>query len=456
MSDTRRLTYTVEEAAVLLGISRAKAYDCVHTGQLKAIRLGRRIVVPVAALVELLGCDVQPPSAGTSSEERTRAEAEASLERLVDAQLLETPGPGRYRFHDLLRLFARDRAELEDGEGPCDAALDRALGWYLAVTERADALLGPGGRAGSPGSPGSGEAEGVVLGDRAGALEWLEAERDNLVAAARQAAVLAPAPVASVAWRLSYALFRFFYLRKHWADWQAVCEAAVLAARRSGNRAAEAAPRNNLGIICLEQRRYEDALACFGESLEIRRQLGDRLGEAKVLCNFGCVYREQGRFDEALVSHEQSLAIFRELGDRHREAGSFHNLGNVYRELGQFGKALECFGGALTICRALGDRDQEARVLRDLGNLYRGLGRLDEAIASFERACQICRDLGNRHVEALALADLGSAVEVVRGPEAARACWRQALEKLLALGVPEADDVARLMAGANQELRRAL
>jgi single-strand DNA-binding protein len=56
-----RLTYSVDEAASLLGISRAKAYECVRTGQLRAVQLGRRFVVPAAALDGLLGLS-DPPS----------------------------------------------------------------------------------------------------------------------------------------------------------------------------------------------------------------------------------------------------------------------------------------------------------------------------------------------------------------------------------------------------------
>jgi excisionase family DNA binding protein len=50
-----KLTFTVTEAALLLGISRTTAYECVHRGQLPALFLGRRIVVTGAALEHLLG-----------------------------------------------------------------------------------------------------------------------------------------------------------------------------------------------------------------------------------------------------------------------------------------------------------------------------------------------------------------------------------------------------------------
>lgn len=49
-----RLTVTVNEAAALLGISRAKAYECVHAGDIPALRLGRRMVIPMKVISTLL------------------------------------------------------------------------------------------------------------------------------------------------------------------------------------------------------------------------------------------------------------------------------------------------------------------------------------------------------------------------------------------------------------------
>ena len=54
MSNEHRLTYTVEEAAGVLGISRGLAYELVKSGDIPAVRLGRRLVVPRSALASLL------------------------------------------------------------------------------------------------------------------------------------------------------------------------------------------------------------------------------------------------------------------------------------------------------------------------------------------------------------------------------------------------------------------
>ena len=54
-----------------------------------------------------------------------------ALETLVDANLLESPAPDWYRFHDLLRVYATERAEAEEPEAGGPRRSARLLGWYL-------------------------------------------------------------------------------------------------------------------------------------------------------------------------------------------------------------------------------------------------------------------------------------------------------------------------------------
>jgi len=54
MTEVERLTLSVYEAARVLGISRTTAYECVRTGELPAVRLGRRLVIPKSAISDLL------------------------------------------------------------------------------------------------------------------------------------------------------------------------------------------------------------------------------------------------------------------------------------------------------------------------------------------------------------------------------------------------------------------
>ena len=55
LHDDGRLTWTVTEAAQLLGISRASAYEAAHRGELPIRVIGRRMLVPRVALLRLLG-----------------------------------------------------------------------------------------------------------------------------------------------------------------------------------------------------------------------------------------------------------------------------------------------------------------------------------------------------------------------------------------------------------------
>ena len=62
-SNTKAHTMTVTETATMLGISRSSAYECVRTGSIPSIRLGRRIVIPKQAIVNIL--DVASPVPAT-------------------------------------------------------------------------------------------------------------------------------------------------------------------------------------------------------------------------------------------------------------------------------------------------------------------------------------------------------------------------------------------------------
>jgi DNA-binding SARP family transcriptional activator/tetratricopeptide (TPR) repeat protein len=362
------------------------------------------------------------------------------LERLVDAQLLQTPAPGRYRFHDLLRLYAREQAWAGEDEPGRQAALTRALGWYLAGVACADALLAPAGlHADRPG-----DEPGVVFANRQAALGWLEAERANLVAAAGQAATHPAASIAQVAWQLGDALWRFFDLRSHWADWQAVCEAAQQAAERTGNLPTVARALGNLGIVHGQQRHYRRAVDCLERCRAICRQVADRRTEGRTLNDLGNVYRVQGRYQQALSCYEQSLVLRRAVGDRHGEGKVLNNLGDIYRLQGRYQEALDCYQRDLVICRQLGDARGEAVTVANLGHLYRAQGRYREALGYYEQSLAICRQVADRLAEANALWGLGGAVAAVQGPAAARAHWTAALGIFESLGAPHTDEVQGL------------
>lgn len=83
----------------------APAYRRLPPDQARAFRLPALADGPdlsLATAAALLGLDRCDPS------------VEPLPDSLVDSALLESPAPGRYRYHDLVRLYARHRAEAED------------------------------------------------------------------------------------------------------------------------------------------------------------------------------------------------------------------------------------------------------------------------------------------------------------------------------------------------------
>jgi len=62
-----RQTLTVEEAGRLLGISRNSAYEAARRGELPAIRIGKRLIVPRAALEKLLGAPIDGERPGEAA-----------------------------------------------------------------------------------------------------------------------------------------------------------------------------------------------------------------------------------------------------------------------------------------------------------------------------------------------------------------------------------------------------
>jgi DNA-binding SARP family transcriptional activator/tetratricopeptide (TPR) repeat protein len=386
--------------------------------------LDRAAAQAFSLLGVLNGPDVSLPVAARLLD-RPQQVAEQVLERLADAHLLETPTPGRYRLHDLLRLYTRELARELHPEPERAAALQRAIGLYVATAWRTLSLLRPGDHRLTRADDRWREG-GLELADDTAALSWLEAERANLLAAVQQAAATPGVP-AAMAIQLAQALFGFYLVRNYCEDWVLVNQAALDAACRMGDRAARAQAHNDLGVANTRLGRYEQAEACHHQALAIRRELGDRHGQAASLSNVSAIHAWQGRHAEAVACLQESLAIDRELGDRQGEAISLSGLGEAYERQGLHDQAVACLQESLAILRQLGDRQMLAVTLGNLGEAYERQGRSERAVACQQESLAIRRELGDRHGEAISLNALGVAHRRQGRHERALACHQESL-----------------------------
>src|SRR5580692_11396281 len=150
-----------------------------------------------------------------------------ALETLVDAHLLESKSPDRYKFHDLLRVYSSERAVADLPEQTRNAAIARLLEWYMRTADAAGTAVAPD-RYDIPLAPG-GAAPPLSFGTAEDALAWYDGERVNLVAATRQAA---ESGLHEIAWRLPAPLFQLFNSRGNWTDGIAANRVALQSARQ--------------------------------------------------------------------------------------------------------------------------------------------------------------------------------------------------------------------------------
>nr|MDT0659055.1 BTAD domain-containing putative transcriptional regulator [Micromonospora sp. DSM 115978] len=324
-------------------------------------------------------------------------DAERWLERLVDARLLESPAPGRYRLHDLLRIFARDLAQREPSTAT-HAALHRLFGWYVATTWRGFQVLRPADSRPAPALAVA--AEAPPFADADAALRWLERERANLVVAVCQAAGTAVGEHAAVAPQLARALFAFFHVRGYLRDWIKVNEIALAVARRTGDELGQAFACRDLGAAHETRGQYRRAQRYLEEGLARYTGIGDRPGRAACLNGLGLVHDSLGELPAAVARLEQALALSQELGDRHSQGISLNNLGGVYLKLGWADRAVDVSVRALEIFRRTGNRRSQGASLTHLGQAHHRLGDRSAALASCEEGLAIFRELGDRRGEA--------------------------------------------------------
>jgi DNA-binding SARP family transcriptional activator/Tfp pilus assembly protein PilF len=404
---------------------RAQPVDAKQMFRLAALPTGPDISVPAAAAL-----------AATS-----HAEARSLLEALAGTHLVEEHTPGRYRFHDLLRIYAAEVAGADESDAARATAIHRVLTWYLHTAEAANRRLEPARRP-TPLGTAPPRCQPLPFATYQQALSWCDAEHENLIAAIRQAAA---AGHDDIGWKLPVTLFMYFTLRRRWADLRATMTIAVTCAIRCGDQHGVAWTTDCLGHAYLQLRHHEEALRCYRLTLSTHRQIGDRRGECAALNNLGCSYEVTGQHAYAARCYEQALAIARDSGNRYGEAIALSNLGEAYHHLGQLSASLDSYTRSLTIIRETGGPQKEGQALHQLAAALLAAGQYEQAEEAYREALVVRRQAGDRHGEAETLRAAGDLLQHLGRAANAHACWLRALAAFEELGDPQADELrARL------------
>jgi len=328
-------------------------------------------------------------------------EAADLADELCDAHLLQVvdtaDGQPRFRFHDLLRAFARERLEAEPDDAEQAEALERVLGAYLTLAMRADAGFSAANSAVWDRPPDNAVPE-QYLGDLSTApLPWFAAERANLLRIIDQAC---QRQQWRPAWQLASAMWQFLEVTGRWSDWSTAYGLALEAARRSGDVIAEASCLRLLGRLELNRGDTNAAAAQLEQSFERLAGAGYLHGECMTRKDMSVVERLRDRHHVSSELLLVALDGFRQLDEHYWVAITRRELGIEYRFLHQAEEAEQNFADAIRELAGLGEELQEAQTRFELGVLHRQRGDWIAAQESFDWAAPVVERLGARGLKA--------------------------------------------------------
>jgi tetratricopeptide (TPR) repeat protein/transcriptional regulator with XRE-family HTH domain len=350
--------------------------------------------------------------------------AKTQLEGLFDHYLLAEPARDRYRFHDLIREYARQLADTDPADERAEA-VGRLLDYYLYTVDAASRQLRRGADAGKVTKSKHVKPEHAPeISGRPEALAWLSAERLNLHAVAGSAAAHGkPAHAAAI----PAAMHTFLRSQGHWEQAMTLHHSAIEVAREIGTKQAEARALTDLGDMQYLTDDYQGAEASLRMALHMCTELEDRLGQADALRELGAVQLARGEHDAAGESLARALEKYMSLSDLIGEADALRELGAVQQARGRYQEATASLDRALALYRKLGDRLGEADALSDTGTVRLACGDYDGAARSQQEALGLYQVLGDRLGEANALTYLGTVQQMSGAHDDAKASLDQAV-----------------------------
>lgn len=390
---------SLSSMAVDLSDSRSRLAELSYQGDAvaSAFQLSYQRLEPEPALIFRLlpvspGPDVSTQSAAVLAG-LDKAAARLALRDLAQANLLMYgSSDGRWRLHDLIRLFADEQGRAHAADDHRNEAtrrlLDHFLGTATAATQRLTALAG---------------VDVPEFPDGGAALAWLDAERSCLVAAVALAKESGQEKVAA---QLALAPATYFEQERRFDDALATATAARDIGYDLGDQATEASALASLVMTYQGLRRFDEAIDAGRQAAQMFKEASNQVGQAAALTNLGGALQQVRKFDEAVGVLRQASEIYHEVGNSYTEAVVLINLGGAQRGAGRSTQAIIALQTAANLFKQYGDRRRQAVALTSLSGVLFDVAHYDEAITSLNEAATICNEIGDRHGEGEALLNL--------------------------------------------------
>ncbi|MEU5369168.1 BTAD domain-containing putative transcriptional regulator [Streptomyces sp. NPDC005951] len=413
--------------------------------------------------------------------------AEDLLEALVDTSLVESAAPGRYRYHDLVRLYARACAERDERAVERESALSRLLDFYLATAAGVYALERPGDRLVD--HLARVDRPGLVFQQRGPALDWIHAEAECVLACAHQCTdsaslrraadlllaakdlpesgansrryeVAAQAVLAAAVrtgdvhaeGRARTALTNVFHFAGRFDEAEEEAEQAMALSEANEDPVPGGYAANTRGFIAVYQGRYAEAEKYLQVAIASFRSDGNWPSEASALCNLSRAQLAMGRTGGAVALARQGVDIYDRQGLSLRLANGRYALGIALTQAGELDEALTQLSEALGIFHESRQPLWEGMTHFRLAELHLLAGRSAQAAAHAEQAIAL-RGIGGEWRRATVLTVLGKALKLLGQVDRGHACWVEALTIFENHGSQEAVEVRALLSPQRMDQR---
>ncbi|WP_436736904.1 NB-ARC domain-containing protein [Streptomyces sp. BBFR102] len=339
---------------------------------------------------------------------------EAALGDLMTSHLVVSVGPGRdgaapagpphrFRMHDLARAHAAGEAAALPGEA-ARSLLRTVTAFYTEAVAHADRALGDRFRLQAPPArplTGLGFADGAFSGEGQ-ALDWLDAERGNVLAVVRAAA---REGLHDAVWRICESLWPLFHERARYADSLEAHPLGIEAARWENRPDAEIRMRNQLARAHRALGDLDRAAAELRAGEPLLERVEDARLHGMLAETGGLVALAQGRTADARDRFTASLAANTERGDQHGVVVQSYHLADAVRADGDHGEARRLLSGALRLARETGDEAMVPKLTLLTARVHADAGQVAEAVAAATDAAERAgaRGLTSKVREALEL-----------------------------------------------------
>jgi tetratricopeptide (TPR) repeat protein len=379
---------------------------------------------PAAKLFRLLGVHPGPDIDGYACDALMGTSSRELLNELIGAHLLVEHAPGRFRFHDLLRAYATERAAQEKYVSERAEGIERFLDFTSRLAVLADLTIQPC-RDGVVRVPDDELRVGFpAITTYADAIDWFVAETPTLLAQIRFAAEHG---YAGQARHLAWACTTYLRRSGRWQERAMVHRTALAVTRRSGDQAGLVAVLRHLAPAVARLGRYDEALGLLREAAELVESLDDDMEAIGVYLAFTGVFEGQESYADALVYAEKAWQLARRSGNRLRQGDVLSTMSKELSSLGRHSEALPLCEQALANHTSLDHVEGQAVVLVNLGDVEHRIGRHARAVSCYQRALEIDRWLGDRYWEAVVLDRLGDAYLATGDELSAEKSWREAV-----------------------------